>query len=372
MLRASRALQGGLVRICVVVGARPNFMKVAPVVRALASHGITPAIIHTGQHYDERMSDTFFRELEIPSPLVNLEAGSGTAVAQTAEIMKRLEPVLVAQQPDWVVVVGDVNSTVAAALTASKLGLRVAHVEAGLRSFDRTMPEELNRIVTDAVSDRLYASEPRGVENLKREGIDVVRIRLMGNVMIDTLLANLERARAVRTYERFGLRPGQFVLATLHRPSNVDVRENLVSILRAVEYASERLPVLLPLHPRTRKRIDEFGLAPSSPGGRMQIVEPLGYRDLICLTDAARIVLTDSGGIQEETTALRVPCLTLRDNTERPITLEMGSNRLVGSRYESIVAAVDSVLAGPERIGKVPELWDGKAAQRIAGDLVAN
>ncbi len=360
-----------MVRVCLVAGARPNFMKIAPVARALESQGVAHAIVHTGQHYDERMSEAFFRELEIPPPLANLEVGSGSAVVQTAEIMRRLEPVLLEYRPDWVVVVGDVNSTVAAALAASKLGLRVAHVEAGLRSFDRSMPEELNRIVTDALSDRLFASEPSGVANIKREGIDERRIVLVGNVMIDTLLANLDRARAARTWERFDLRPSEFALATLHRPSNVDVRENLLSILTALEQTSQRLPVLLPLHPRTRQRIDEFGLAPSLSGGRVRIVEPLGYFDTISLIDAARLVLTDSGGMQEETTALCVPCLTLRDNTERPITVEMGSNRLVGSRYEAIVAAVDAVLAGPARVGTVPELWDGRAANRIASNLIA-
>src|SRR5271168_1503397 len=227
-------------------------MKIAPVVRALTARGLSAGIVHTGQHYDERMSDAFFRELDIPQPFANLEAGSGTPIAQTAEIMKRLEPVLLADRPDWVVVVGDVNSTVAAALTTSKLGLRLAHVEAGLRSFDRTMPEELNRIVTDAVSDRLFASEPCAVANLQREGIDESRVFLVGNVMIDTLRANLDRARAARPHARFDLEPGEFALATLHRPSNVDVRENLLSILSAIEYAAKRTPVLLPLHPRTR------------------------------------------------------------------------------------------------------------------------
>jgi UDP-N-acetylglucosamine 2-epimerase (non-hydrolysing) len=360
-----------VVRVCLVAGARPNFMKIAPVARALASHGVTPAIVHTGQHYDERMSEAFFRELEIPTPLANLEVGSGSAVVQTAEIMQRLEPVLLQYRPDWVVVVGDVNSTVAAALTASKLGLPVAHVEAGLRSFDRSMPEELNRIVTDALSDRLFVSEPAGVANLKREGIDERRIVLAGNVMIDTLLANLERARAARAWERFDLVPGEFALATLHRPSNVDVRENLLAILTALEQTSQRLPVLFPLHPRTRKRIDEFGLAASLGVGRLRIVEPLGYFDTISLIDAARLVLTDSGGMQEETTALCVPCLTLRDNTERPITVEIGSSRLVGSRCEVIVAAVDDVLAGPARCGTAPAIWDGQAAERIATSLIA-
>ncbi len=360
-----------MVRVCLVAGARPNFMKIAPVARALASHGVTPAIVHTGQHYDERMSEAFFRELEIPTPLANLEVGSGSAVVQTAEIMQRLEPVLSQYRPDWVVVVGDVNSTVAAAFTAAKLGLPVAHVEAGLRSFDRSMPEELNRIVTDALSDRLFVSEPSGVANLQREGIDERRIVLAGNVMIDTLLANLERARAARAWERFDLVPREFALATLHRPSNVDVRENLLAILTALEQTSQRLPVLFPLHPRTRKRIDEFGLAASLGAGRLRIVEPLGYFDTISLIDAARLVLTDSGGMQEETTALCVPCLTLRDNTERPITVEMGSSRLVGSRSAAIVAAVDDVLAGPARCGTAPAIWDGQAAERIATSLIA-
>jgi UDP-N-acetylglucosamine 2-epimerase (non-hydrolysing) len=357
--------------VCLVAGARPNFMKIAPVARALASRGVAAPIVHTGQHYDERMSEAFFRELEIPPPVANLEVGFGTAVAQTAEIMRRLEPVLLEQRPDWVVVVGDVNSTVAAAMTASKLGMTLAHVEAGLRSFDRGMPEELNRIVTDSLSDRLFVSEPSGVANLKREGIDERRIVLAGNVMIDTLLANLERSRAARAWERFDLHPGEFALATLHRPSNVDQRENLVSIVTALEQTSHKLPVLFPLHPRTRKRIHEFGFAEILSGGRVRLVEPLGYFDTISLIDAARLVLTDSGGMQEETTVLRVPCLTLRENTERPITVEIGSSRLVGSRCPAILAAVDDVLKGPLRIGKVPEIWDGQAAERIADDLCA-
>jgi UDP-N-acetylglucosamine 2-epimerase (non-hydrolysing) len=360
-----------VIRVCLVAGARPNFMKIAPIARALESRGVAPAIVHTGQHYDERMSQAFFRELEIPAPIANLEAGAGSAIVQTAQIMQRMEPVLLEYRPDWVVVVGDVNSTVAAAFTTSKLGLRLAHVEAGLRSFDRMMPEELNRIVTDALSDRLLASEPSGVANLKREGIDERRIFLVGNVMIDTLLANLERARAAHAWERLDLRLSEFALATLHRPSNVDVRENLISILRAIKYTAQKFPVLLPLHPRTRKRIDEFGLAALLAESGARVVEPLGYIDTISLLDAARLVLTDSGGVQEETTALRVPCITLRENTERPITLEVGSSRLVGSRYEAIVAAVDAVLAGPARIGAVPELWDGKAAERIASNLLA-
>jgi UDP-N-acetylglucosamine 2-epimerase (non-hydrolysing) len=346
-------------------------MKIAPVVRALTVRGLSAGIIHTGQHYDERMSDAFFRELDIPQPFAKLEAGLGTPIAQTAEIMKRIEPVLVADRPDWVVVVGDVNSTVAAAMATSKLGLRLAHVEAGLRSFDRTMPEELNRIVTDALSDRLFASEPCAVTNLQHEGIDESRIFLVGNVMIDTLQTNLERARAGKPHARFSLEPGQFALATLHRPSNVDIRENLVSVLSAIEYASKKLPVLLPLHPRTRKRIDEFGLGESIRASRVRIVEPLGYLDMIGLIDKSRLVLTDSGGMQEETTFLRVPCITLRENTERPITVEMGSSRLVGSRYESIVAAIDAALSGPSRIGTVPSLWDGRAAERIAENLAA-
>jgi UDP-N-acetylglucosamine 2-epimerase (non-hydrolysing) len=360
-----------VIRVCLVAGARPNFMKIAPVARALSACGVAAEIIHTGQHYDERMSQAFFRELEIAPPLVNLGVGSGTPLAQTAEIMRRLEPVFLEQRPDWVVVVGDVNSTAAGALAASKLEIRLAHVEAGLRSFDRSMPEELNRIVTDAVSDRMYVSEPAGVANLKREGVDSRRVALAGNVMIDTLLANLDKARAVRAWERFNLRPQEFALATLHRPSNVDVRENLQAILAALEETSRRLPVLFPLHPRTRKRIEEFGLAASLSGNQVSVIEPLGYFDTISLIDAARVVLTDSGGMQEETTALRVPCLTLRENTERPITVEMGSSRLVGSNTSAILAAVDEILAGPPRFGTVPEIWDGKAAERIAKDLCA-
>jgi UDP-N-acetylglucosamine 2-epimerase (non-hydrolysing) len=358
-----------VIHVCLVAGARPNFVKMAPVAKALALRGVAPAIVHTGQHYDERMSEAFFRELEIPPPIANLGVGSGSAVSQIAEIMRRLEPVLLARRPDWVVVLGDVNSTLAAALAAAKLGLRVAHVEAGLRSFDREMPEELNRILTDALSELLFASEPAAVANLEREGIDERRIVLAGNVMIDTLLANLPRARAARAWERFGLEPRKFALATVHRPANVDVRENLASILTALEQISERLPLIVPLHPRTRKRIEEFGLEGLIRGGRVQAVEPLPYLETLCLVDAARLVLTDSGGLQEETTALCVPCLTLRENTERPITLAQGSSRLVGSRCETILAAAADVLAGPERAGTVPELWDGRAAERIARSL---
>jgi UDP-N-acetylglucosamine 2-epimerase (non-hydrolysing) len=355
--------------LSLVAGARPNFMKIAPLVPALRHAGIEPRIIHTGQHYDRRMSDTFFEELEIPQPDVNLGVGSGSHVWQIAEVMRRLEEDLAAHPPQAVVVVGDVNSTVAAAIAAKKLGLPLAHIEAGQRSFDRAMPEEINRQVTDVLADWLYTSELSGNANLAREGIPAERVEYVGNVAIDTLLACLDRAREGRHPERLGLAPGEYAVLTLHRPSNVDCPERLASIFRAVHEISRRLPVVFPVHPRTKARLNAFGFAECAEQDGYVPIEPLGYLAMLGLVEGARLVMTDSGGLQAETTALQVPCLTLRDNTEWPATVDGGSNRLVGWKTESIVRAATEVLAGPVRFGAIPPKWDGHAAERIAHHL---
>jgi UDP-N-acetylglucosamine 2-epimerase (non-hydrolysing) len=346
-------------------------MKVAPVMRAMAARDgdFEQRLVHTGQHYDEAMSQVFFDELGITPPDENLEVGSGSHAAQTAEIMLRFEPVLLGFRPDWLVVVGDVNSTMAATLVAAKLGIRTAHVEAGLRSFDRGMPEEINRLVTDALADLLLTPSPDADENLRREGVPEARIRQVGNVMIDTLAANLERARARQAPRRFGVEPRRYVYVTLHRPSNVDERESLAAIVDCLLDVSRRAPVVFPVHPRTRQRLSNFGLlAPLEAG--VKLVEPVGYLDSIGLADAAACVLTDSGGLQEETTFLRVPCLTLRPNTERPITISQGSNRLttLGRLREDLDLALKRRESG-EALA-CPALWDGKAAERIADALV--
>jgi len=352
--------------LTLIAGARPNFMKIAPLVRAFDAAGLPWRLVHTGQHYDERMSQTFFDELDIPRPHVNLEVGSGSHVWQTTEVMRRLEGEFREHPPAAVVVVGDVNSTLAAALTANKLGIPVAHVEAGLRSGDRTMPEEVNRLLTDRISDWLFTSEPAGNHNLQREGIDDSRVYLAGNVMIDTQTQHLEQARQRRNLEALGLQERKYTVLTLHRPANVDDAERLESILRAVHEICRELPVVFPVHPRTKSRIAEYGF-----GGRAELngytaTEPVGYLDMLGLIDTARLVLTDSGGLQEETTALRVPCLTIRENTERPVTIDEGSNRLVNWRTDAVLEAARETLAGPERTGNVPATWDGRASQRIA------
>jgi UDP-N-acetylglucosamine 2-epimerase (non-hydrolysing) len=354
-----------VINIC---GARPNFMKIAPLMRAYRQYdSIQPILVHTGQHYDEKMSRLFFEELEIPRPDLNLEVGSGSHAQQTAEIMKRFEPVVLERNPDMVLVVGDVNSTIACALVAVKLGVAVAHVEAGLRSFDRNMPEEINRVLTDAVSDLLFVSEPSGLENLKREGVNSGKMHFVGNVMIDTLLFNRQKAERSTILTDMGLTARRYVVVTLHRPSNVDDPGIFTRILDALEQVQADLPTIFPMHPRTRNSIAKMGLfARVEAMKQLRIIEPLGYLEFLKLLANAAAVLTDSGGIQEETTILKVPCLTLRENTERPVTLEQGTNRLVGTDPVKIVAAYQAVRSLTPSDGRAPDKWDGQAAQRIA------
>ncbi len=361
-----------------VVGARPNFMKMAPILRALAAHQppMPALLVHTGQHYDKDMSDRLFTDLRLPRPDINLEVGSGSHAVQTAEVMKRFEPALDQHRPSCVVVVGDVNSTLACTLVAVKKGVPVVHVEAGLRSWDRKMPEEINRVLTDQVADRLYTTERSAETNLLREGVAAERVCFTGNVMIDSLLASREVARsAASTLAAFAqdqsllTQPQGYGVVTLHRPSNVDTVETLKPLLEVLGEVSTRLPLIFALHPRTRANIDRFGLAGLLRPERMAILPPQGYLEMVGLMGGARLVLTDSGGLQEETTALGVPCLTMRENTERPITVEQGTNTMVGRDRAAILRGVDDILAGRGKRGRVPEFWDGHAAERIAADL---
>ncbi|MFO0877269.1 MAG: UDP-N-acetylglucosamine 2-epimerase (non-hydrolyzing) [Gemmataceae bacterium] len=355
-------------KIVAVAGARPNFMKIAPLMWEMRRRpGLDSYLVHTGQHYDQKMSHLFFVELNIPRPDIDLEVGSGSHAVQTAEVMKRFEKVLLDQKPDAILVVGDVNSTIACALTAVKLGIRVAHVEAGLRSFDRTMPEEINRILTDAISDWLFVTESSGLDNLRREGVPDERIHLVGNVMIDTLLACRAQAESSQVLEQLGLAGRPYGVLTLHRPANVDDPAVFGELMGAIQRLARELPLVFPVHPRTRRSLAAVG-AESCPG--LLLTEPLGYLDFMKLLASARIVLTDSGGIQEETTVLGVPCLTLRNNTERPITCTQGTNRLVGLQPERIIEEGLAVLAAPPATGRVPDLWDGQAARRIVDILL--
>jgi UDP-N-acetylglucosamine 2-epimerase (non-hydrolysing) len=364
-------------KIVNVVGARPNFMKIAPILEVMRrTAGLEPVLVHTGQHYDTAMSKLFFEDLGIPKPDHELNVGSATHAVQTARIMELFERTIEAERPDLVLVVGDVNSTVACALTAVKLGVRVAHVEAGLRSFDRTMPEEINRVVTDAISDLLFVTERGAVDNLHREGIPSERIHLTGNVMIDSLLRHRKRADESEILRRFALDAKSYGVLTLHRPANVDAPEVFAGILRAVGAVAEDLPVVFPCHPRTRQRIQEFGLGGlfqerNEDGARgVVLCEPLGYLDFLKLMAEARLVFTDSGGIQEETTILRVPCITLRENTERPVTIHQGTNRLAGRDPDAILRATREALESRWDPSRLPELWDGKAAERIVEVLI--
>jgi UDP-N-acetylglucosamine 2-epimerase (non-hydrolysing) len=365
-------------KVVLVAGARPNFMKVAPLFHALSARkesvrrdgiDLGISIVHTGQHYDPNMSEIFFRDLGLPAPARHLEVGSGSHADQTAKIMMAFEKVLLGDRPDLVVVVGDVNSTLACSLTAKKLGIRVAHVEAGLRSFDPGMPEEINRKLTDAISDLLFVTEESGTRNLRNEGVPEERVFLVGNVMIDTLKRNLSRIEDgafAPSRPVAALCSGRYGVLTLHRPSNVDTREALTPLWEALRKLARRIPILFPVHPRTRARIESFGL----PRDGIAMVDPVGYLDMLYAVKGAAIVLTDSGGLQEETTALGVPCVTLRENTERPVTVEQGTNYLVGTDPAAVLAASDEILSGRGKKGTVPALWDGNAAERIAEILL--
>ena len=348
--------------VCSVVGARPNFMKMAPVVAKLRSRGVPNLLVHTGQHYDANLSRVFIDELGLPEPDVHLDAGSDTHSRQTARIMVAFEDVCKAHAPDLVVVAGDVNSTLAASLAAAKENIPIAHVEAGLRSFDRTMPEEINRRLTDHLSDMLFTTEESGNENLRREGVPEDRVHFVGNCMVDTLLGHLEDAEDLRPWRGFGLERGGYALLTLHRPSNVDDPGTLAAVMEGMARVSDSLPVLFPAHPRTRARLADLGAGPAGP---VTLCDPLPYVEFLGLMAGAGCVLTDSGGIQEETTVLGIPCLTLRRNTERPVTVSSGTNRLVGNDPKEILRGVEDVLAGSWPQGSRPPLWDGRAGERI-------
>ena len=343
-------------------------MKIAPLMEAFqARPGLEAILVHTGQHYDERMSELFFRQLGICEPDINLGVGSASHAVQTAEIMKAFEPVALEHKPDVVLVVGDVNSTIACGLVAAKLGVKLVHVEAGLRSFDRSMPEEINRVLTDAISDLLFCTEQSGADNLRREGVPEERVFLVGNVMIDTLLKNKAKADASAILDELHLAPRGYAAMTLHRPSNVDDPAVFGRILDALEAIQQDLPIIFPIHPRTRKNIAAMGLAGRMEGmANLRLIDPAGYLDFLKLMSEAKVVLTDSGGIQEETTILKVPCLTLRENTERPITAEVGSNQVVGTDPQKILAAYRKVVSGEFGRPQTPPMWDGHAAERIA------
>jgi UDP-N-acetylglucosamine 2-epimerase (non-hydrolysing) len=362
-----------MLKVINVVGARPNFMKVAPIVAAMKRRptSFQPLVVHTGQHYDAAMSDSFFHDLELPQPDTHLGVGSSSHAAQTAAVMERFEPVVLREQPDWVLVVGDVNSTIACALVCVKLGVKVAHVEAGLRSRDRTMPEEINRLLTDQIADLLFTPSHDADENLIAEGIPKGRIRMVGNVMIDSLQKNLDVARLLPTQNMLGLSGIDYALLTLHRPSNVDTRASFERILDALEAIAAKLPIVFPVHPRTRKTIAALGLSERVSSIKdLKTIDPLGYLDFLNLSSRARLVLTDSGGIQEETTALGIPCLTLRENTERPITVEMGTNVVVGTDTTKIVSAATAALNGSAKKAlQQPPLWDGHTSERILDAL---
>ncbi len=365
---AQRANANEKIRVLAVAGARPNFMKIAPLMHEFARRPdrFEPILVHTGQHYDQAMSDSFFRDLGIPEPDVNLGVGSGSHGVQTAQVLMKIEALLIERRPHVVLVVGDVNSTLAATLAAIKLHIPVAHVEAGLRSWDREMPEELNRVLTDSVSHWLFTTESVAEENLIREGVPKESIHFVGNVMIDTLLSHRERARQLDTLERLGLEPKRYAVLTLHRPSNVDSPDQLRRLFEVLGKLNRDLPVVFPAHPRTAKAIEEH-LGGAKPD--LHMTGPLGYLDFLCLMTDAQMVLTDSGGIQEETTALGVACLTLRDSTERPVTVTEGTNTIVGTDPSAIEAAIRTLRESPPTQGRQPALWDGHAAGRIVDIL---
>ena len=363
-------------KLITVAGARPNFMKIAPLMRAFEKQNserlwdnklIDFLLVHTGQHYDVRMSEIFFQELDISDPDINLEVGSGTHAYQTAEVIKKFEEVCLNEKPDWIVVVGDVNSTVACSLVATKLQIKVAHVEAGLRSFDRRMPEEINRLVTDAISDLLLSPSEDGCENLRNEGIADEKIKLVGNIMIDSLVHNLEKAQRCKIKEEQSLNGSDFAYVTLHRPSNVDQKATLEPIIDGLFALADRMKVLFPIHPRTKKMLDAFEIDYST-NPNLKIIDPIGYHDSLYLSQNAKLVVTDSGGLQEETTYFQTPCLTLRPNTERPITVTIGSNKL--TTPNTLSDDIEQVLSGSAKYGQIPPLWDGKTAERIVETIL--
>ena len=362
-----------MIKIICVCGARPNFMKIAPIMKAFNENGkFETLLVHTGQHYDAKMSTLFFDELNIPKPDVNLEVGSGSHAVQTAEVMKRFEPVVIDFKPDYVLVVGDVNSTIACGMVAVKLGVKLIHVEAGLRSFDRSMPEEINRLLTDSISDLLFVTEQSGIDNLKNEGVNANRVHLVGNVMIDTLLSNSDKAEQSDVLEKLLIKKKKYAVITLHRPSNVDDMANLAKIISAFEVIEKDLKLVFPIHPRTKKNIDGSDLKNRVDAMKNLILtEPFGYLDFLKLTANAAIIITDSGGIQEETTILQVPCMTLRENTERPVTITEGTNRLVHIDTQDILKHYNEIKTNNFKVkGKIPKYWDGHAASRIVDVLL--
>ncbi|MEE9442387.1 MAG: UDP-N-acetylglucosamine 2-epimerase (non-hydrolyzing) [candidate division Zixibacteria bacterium] len=357
-------------KIMLIIGARPNFIKAAPLMRELSAHTekFDPFLIHTGQHYDHNLSQLFFEQLKMPQPDIYLGVGSGSHARQTAKIMTGLEEEFEKNRPDLVIVFGDVNSTLAASIVTSKMCLKLAHVEAGLRSFDNTMPEEINRIVTDRLSDFLFITEKSGSENLHKEGVSEDKVFFVGNIMIDSLVKNLELARESKIIEQLGIKAKEYAVLTLHRPANVDNKDRLDILLKAIGEVSQKLPVIFPCHPRTKNALSKFGFNFES-NDNFKIIDPVGYLDFLNLQANARLVLTDSGGIQEETTYLQIPCITIRENTERPITAEVGTNVLAGLEYDKIIKAANNVFNGKHPKGRIPDLWDGHTAQRIIKTL---
>lgn len=357
--------------IAMVVGARPNFIKAAPLLKKLREHDeeFESFLIHTGQHYDRKLSELFFEQLDMPKPDIFLGVGSSSHAEQTAKIMIEIEKSFSSLKPDLIMVFGDVNSTMAAVIVAAKLRIKIAHVEAGLRSFDKSMPEEINRIVTDRLSDYLFVSEPSGMRNLQNEGVPIEKIFFAGNIMIDSLISNLERADSSGILKELSLEPKQYATITLHRPSNVDDRAVLSGLLGVIAEVGTKMPVAFPCHPRTKSRIEEFGLSSKVLNGNVRVIEPLGYLDFLKLQADSKIVLTDSGGVQEETTFMKIPCITIRDNTERPVTVEEGSNVLCGSDPNRILDVTSKILKGQMKESKIPELWDGQTSNRIVDVL---
>jgi len=363
-----------LLKIISVVGARPNFMKIAPIHKAFSNsvihnNGVKHLICHTGQHYDEKMSKIFFDDLELPYPDFYLGVGSGSHAEQTAKVMIEFEKILLKEKPDVIIVVGDVNSTIACSLVASKLNIKVVHVEAGLRSFDRTMPEEINRLLTDSISDFLFVTEKSGLDNLKNEGVSESKIFFVGNVMIDSLLHYLPKTEASEILNDLELKKNEFILVTLHRPSNVDSVSFLSQLISTLNKLGRKGKIVFPVHPRTKKNLSEMGLE-ENLSENVLLTDPIGYIDFLTLLKNAGLVITDSGGIQEETTFLGVQCITVRENTERPVTVEIGTNQLIGTNLKKVEQAAEKILNGEKKCGKIPELWDGKSAERIVQILV--